>query len=66
MDMIHILEDELGIKAEVQFMGMQPGDVKKTVADIEYTKEKLSYEPITSIVEGIPKFIEWYIDYNNR
>ena len=66
MDMIHILEEELGIKAEVQFMGMQPGDVKKTVADIEYTKEKLSYQPITSIAEGIPKFIEWYIDYNNR
>ena len=66
MDMIHILEEKLGKKAEVQFLDMQPGDVKKTVADIEYTKQKLAYKPTTSIKEGIPKFIDWYNTFNNQ
>tara|TARA_B100000886_G_C20224798_1_gene408006 strand:- start:515 stop:649 length:135 start_codon:yes stop_codon:yes gene_type:complete len=43
---------------------MQPGDVKRTFADINYSKEKLNYKPNVSIKDGIPKFIEWYENYH--
>ena len=42
---------------------MQLGDVKKTYADIEKTKQKLGYSPTTNIQEGINNFLDWYIDY---
>jgi len=64
MEMVGLIESEIGKKAEIQFEGMQPGDVKRTFADIEHSKQKLNYMPTTKIVEGIRKFIEWYLTYN--
>ena len=64
MEMVGLIESEVGKKAEIQFEGMQPGDVKRTFADIEHSKQKLNYTPTTKIVEGIPKFIEWFLAYN--
>ena len=66
MDVISILENALGQKADIEFFGMQPGDVKKTFADIDHSRDKLSYRPLTSINEGIPNFIHWYRNYINK
>ena len=66
MDMIALIEDSLGKKAGLNLMDIQPGDVKKTFADIEYSRDKLGYEPTTSITEGIPVFIRWYRDYTSN
>ena len=66
MDMIAFIEQSLGRKAELKLMEIQPGDVKKTFADIEYSRDKLGYEPTTSITEGIPAFIRWYRDYTSN
>ena len=63
MDVISLIEKELGIDAQIEFKEMQPGDVNQTFADIEYSKQKLNYEPKTSIKAGIPKFINWYKGY---
>ena len=64
MEMVGLIESEIGKKAEIEFEGMQPGDVKRTFADIEHSKQKLNYTPTIKIVEGIPKFIEWFLAYN--
>ena len=66
MDMIALIEQSLGKKVEMNLMDIQPGDVKKTFADIEYSRDKLGYEPTTSITEGIPAFIRWYGEYLNE
>ena len=63
MYFISLIEKELGIKAEKNYLPMQPGDVPKTYADIDHSKEKLGYEPVTSLEEGVRKFIEWYKDF---
>ena len=65
MDMISLIEIALGANAKTKFMDIQPGDVKKTYADIERAKSKLGYNPVTTIEDGIPKFIKWYKRYNN-
>jgi len=64
MEMVGLIESEIGEKVEIEFVGMQRGDVKRTFADIEYSKQKLNYTPTTKIVEGIPKFIDWFKNYN--
>lgn len=65
LDMIDIIQSCIGRTADFNFMEMQPGDVKRTVADIKYSEIKLGYNPKIKIAEGIPKFINWYTDYNN-
>ncbi len=60
---ISLIEKELGIKAEKNYLPMQPGDVPKTYAEIDHSKEKLGYEPVTSLEKGVRKFIEWYKDF---
>ena len=66
MDMIALIEQNLGKKAEMNLMDIQPGDVKKTFADIDHSWKKLGYEPTTSITKGIPVFIRWYRDYTSN
>jgi UDP-glucuronate 4-epimerase len=64
MDVVSLIEQNLGKKAEIEFLPMQSGDVPESFADIDYSYEKLSFQPIVSINEGVPKFIEWYKSYN--
>ena len=64
MDVIAVLEDAIGMKAEMEMLPMQPGDVHKTYADIEAIRRDLGYEPTTSVAVGVPKFVEWYRGYH--
>ena len=66
MYVISLLEESLGEKAKIEFKGMQKGDVKKTFADINYSKKKLGYNPSTKISQGIPRFIDWFNNYHKR
>lgn len=63
MHFISCIEKEVGRTAEKQFVPMQQGDVHKTYADIDRTKEVLGWEPKTTIEEGIHQFIAWYREY---
>lgn len=63
MDMIDIIEKQLGKKAIINFLPMQPGDVKESFADIDKSTEMLGYQPTTNVDIGIKKFMEWYTDY---
>jgi len=65
MDYIRILEENLGKKAEINFMDMQPGDVKATSADISKAKEMLGFNPKVNVEEGVKRFVEWYKEYYN-
>ncbi|MEQ8603138.1 MAG: NAD-dependent epimerase [Marivibrio sp.] len=60
MRLIEVLESALGVKAEIDFQPMQPGDVRETYADISAIERDFGYKPTTPIDVGIPKFVEWY------
>ena len=62
LDFIREIEKNLGKKASINYLPMQPGDVPVTVADISKLS-KLGYSPKTNIDVGIKKFIEWYKEY---
>jgi UDP-glucuronate 4-epimerase len=61
---IGILESELKLKAEQNLLPIQPGDVPATYADIGRAREKLGFEPLTPIDAGIPRFVQWYLEYH--
>lgn len=64
MYVIKLIEDTLGVKAKMNMLPMQPGDVERTYAGIDKACELLGFEPLTSIEEGIEIFIQWYKKYN--
>src|SRR5262245_36053212 len=57
--LIALLEQELGVRAIIQRLPHQPGDVPITFADISKARQLLRYDPHTKIEEGIKKFIYW-------
>jgi len=63
IEMIGIIEKELGIEAKKELMPMQPGDVPESYADIAKARKKLDFNPETSIDKGIPRFISWYNEH---
>lgn len=65
MEMIGILAESLGVEPKMNMMPMQPGDVPATYASIERAQEKLGFHPTTSLREGIPKFVNWYLEWKN-
>jgi UDP-glucuronate 4-epimerase len=64
-EMISLIEQACGRPAEQRLLPMQAGDVRDTFADISAIQRDLAFEPRTAITEGIPRFVEWYRDYNN-
>ena len=62
LDMLSIIEDLTGKKAKIKLEPMQLGDVEKTYADISKAKNLLSFNPSTSLKDGLNKFITWYFE----
>ena len=63
MDFIHAIENALGMKATLNLLPLQPGDVPESWADIEDLARDVGFRPSTPIEEGIRSFVEWYLDY---
>ena len=65
LDFIHALEDELGLKAQMNMLPLQPGDVPSTWADCSSLKNDTGYQSCTNTRQGIKKFVAWYKEYYN-
>lgn len=63
MDMISILERELGREAKKNMLPMAPGDVPETYADVSALGEAVGFSPDTPIEVGIARFVAWYLAY---
>src|SRR5215510_7718347 len=58
-EMIDGLEAALGIRARIERLAEQPGDVPQTWASIEKAHRLLGYRPTTLYREGVRRFAEW-------
>ena len=63
MDYVREIENNLGVKAKLNMMPMQDGDVRKSHADVEDLVRDFDYTPKWNVADGIKNFITWYIDY---
>ena len=63
LDYIAALEKALGMRAEMELMPMQAGDVPDTCADVEDLAREFDFKPDTPIETGIARFVAWYRDY---
>src|SRR5882762_7401886 len=56
VDVIALLEEALGKKAEKRFLPMQPGDVPATYADTDGIERATGFRPATPMRDGIARF----------
>ncbi len=73
LDFVEILQDELkaakvlpedyDFEAHKEFVGMQPGDVEITYADVSELERDFGFKPSTSLQEGIRRFAQWYHEF---
>ena len=62
LELIEIIEKEVGKKAKVKYLKKSEGDMKLTFADNSKAKKMLDYQPKISIKDGIKRYVEWYRD----
>jgi UDP-glucuronate 4-epimerase len=60
-DLISAIENALGKRAKINRLAEQPGDMLRTYADISKARKLLGYNPTTKLIEGLPKFVEWFL-----
>ena len=63
IEFINTLEKALGVKAKMEFLDMQPGDVEATYADVDDLVGVVGFKPATSLAVGIERFVNWYAAY---
>ncbi|HEX2886585.1 NAD-dependent epimerase/dehydratase family protein [Vineibacter terrae] len=64
MRFVALLEGAIGRKARIALMPAQPGDMTETYADIDLTTRELGWTPLTTIDEGVPRFVHWFRQYH--
>jgi UDP-glucuronate 4-epimerase len=60
MDFINTLERVLDVKANIEFLPMQAGDVPATYADTARLREWVDFAPATPLEHGLTQFRDWY------
>lgn len=61
---VELLARETGCEPILDLQPMQRGDVSETFADISAIEHDHDFRPLTSIDEGVPRFVRWYRDYH--
>lgn len=65
-DLIEAIETALDKKAVIERLPEQQGDMPLTCADIDKARALLGYNPRIKISEGIPKFVDWYLNHKAK
>ena len=63
MRYIEIMEKEIGKKAIINYMPIQPGEVVKSEADNSDLYETFDFKPQVNVEEGVHNFVKWYREY---
>lgn len=60
MDVIGLLEEFSGQKAQLRFMEPHPGDAKINCADLTKAQAVLNFKPRVPLEEGLRRFVQWF------
>lgn len=60
LDFIACVEEALGLKARMNLLPMQDGDVPGTHADVSALRDWVGFAPATDMRSGVARFVAWY------
>ncbi len=61
-EVISLIEEYLGKKAEIVYKPFHKADLKATWADITKAKELLNWEPKVPLEEGLKRTVKWHVE----
>ncbi len=64
--LIALIAGALGVTPVIEERPAQPGDVRRTCADVGKAGRLLGYRPLTPVEDGIPRFVRWYEETHGR
>ncbi len=59
-ELVDAIGQACGKEPKIDRQPMQPGDVQITFADVSKARERLGYQPSTTVAEGLERFLRWY------
>ncbi|HVV53584.1 MAG TPA: NAD-dependent epimerase/dehydratase family protein [Polyangia bacterium] len=59
LGLVELISRALGKKPTIEWLPEQPGDMKRTLADVTLSGRALGYAPKVPIEEGITRFVAW-------
>ncbi len=62
-ELVALLEQALGRRALVRSAPRPVADVAETWADLTAIEAHAGFRPTTPLAQGIPRFVEWFLDY---
>ena len=62
-EFIDILEEELKIKCIREYLPLQDGDAKATLANTNKISNWIGLKPNINLRDGIKRFVDWYKKY---
>lgn len=66
MKYIELMEQEIGKKAIINFMPIQPGEVEKSNADSSSLYQAVNFKPNTKVDDGVKAFVKWYREFYRK
>ena len=63
LDYIACIEEALGMKAQMNLLPLQDGDVPATHADVDALRDWVGFAPATEVRTGVGRFVDWYRGY---
>jgi UDP-glucuronate 4-epimerase len=64
--LVALIAREVGKEARLERLPAQPGDVRRTCADVRKAARLLGYKPTTTVEDGIPRFVRWFEEAHGR
>lgn len=62
-ELVRLLEAGLGRKAVIHDVPRPIADVVETCADLDAIGRYVGYRPVTTLADGVPRFVEWFLAY---
>ena len=59
-DLIRMLEETIGRKANLEYLPPHPADMLASLAKVEKAGRLLGWEPAVGLKEGVGKLVQWY------
>ena len=64
--LVDLIARAVGREARLDRQPAQPGDVRRTCADVRKALRLLGYRPTTTVEAGIPRFVRWFEEIHGR
>jgi UDP-glucuronate 4-epimerase len=65
-ELVELISQAVRREPQIVWKPEQPGDMKRTLADLTAAGRELGYRPKVAIREGIPRFVEWFRGLSDR